>query len=85
MHHQHFQFPHIGHDDALESIGEHIPRFLIGTIPDGGHGNGTLETTTDAAVDTLGFTPGGTHDAHELIGLMAGELFGSLFDDGFFT
>merc|ERR1719253_1967505 len=57
VHHEHFQITGVRNNNTLESIGEDITGLLVGAVSDGGHGESTLETTTDTSINTFGFTP----------------------------
>ena len=81
VHHEHLELGDVGDDDGLEAVGVDVAGLLVGAIADGGHGDGTLEATADASINTLGLPPGGVADADELVRLMPGELLGSLLDD----
>lgn len=83
VHHEHFQFCDVVDNDSLKSMGVHISCNLVTTISNTGHGNGTLETTTDSPIDTLWLTPGRSTNSPEQIRLMTSELLRSLFHDGF--
>ena len=81
VHHKHLQFRYIVDKDTLESVGVDVSGGLIGTVTDTGHRDCSLESTTDASINTLGFAPRGIADAHKLIGLMPSELLRSLLDN----
>ena len=81
VHHEHLELGDVRDDDGLEAVGVDGAGLLVGTVTDGGHGDGTLEAAADASINTLGLPPGGVADADELVRLMPGELLGSLLDD----
>ncbi len=81
VHHEHFQFGNVVDNNALESVGADVSGGLIGTVTDAGHRDRSLESTTDASIDTLGLAPRGIPDANKLVGLMPGELLCSLLDN----
>jgi len=85
VHHEHIELSNIIHNDRLEAIGVDVTGGLVTTVSNARHGESSLESTSDATIDTLGFTPGGTGNALELIGLVTGEFFGALFDDCLFV
>jgi len=81
VHHKHLQLGNIVDDNTLKSIRTDVSGRLIGTVSDTGHGNGSLESTTNASINTLGFAPRGIANTHKLIGLMPSELLRSLLDN----
>jgi hypothetical protein len=85
VHHEHFQLLYIVDDNLLESVWTDISGLFIRTITDTRHRNGTLKTTTNTSINTLGFAPRGITDTHELIRLVASELLCSLLDDRLFV
>lgn len=46
-------------ENLLESVGEHVTDVLGVSVTDVGHQSLSLETTTDAVINTLGLTPVG--------------------------
>ena len=81
MHHKHLQFLDIVDNYGSESMWVNVTCLLVGTIADARHRNGTLETTTDTSINTLGFPPGRIANTHKLVRLMPGELLSPLFDN----
>ena len=81
VHHKHFQFGNIVDNNALESVGADVSGGLVGTVSDARHRDGSLESTADTSINTLGLAPRGVADANKLIGLMPGELLCSLLDN----
>jgi len=57
-----------------------MTRLLVGSITNLGHRQLTFETTTNAVINTLGFTPAFS-DFDVTIGLVSLELVGSLLDN----
>jgi hypothetical protein len=81
VHHKHLQLGTIVDNDGFESVRVDVTGLLIRTVTDAGHGEGTLKTTTDTSINTLGFAPRSTADSHKQIRLMAGELLCALLDN----
>lgn len=81
VHHEHLQFGNIVDNYTLESVGADVSGGLIRTVTDAGHRDGSLESTTDTSIDTLGLAPRRVPNTDKLIGLMPGELLRSLLDN----
>lgn len=81
VHHKHFQFSNVVDNNTLESVGADVSGGLIGTVSDARHRDGSLESTADTSINTLGLAPRGVANANKLIGLMPGELLRSLLDN----
>ena len=60
--------------DGLESVGTDISGLLVGSVTDARHRDGSLESTTNTSINTLGLAPGRVSDANELVRLVASEL-----------
>ena len=74
VHHEHLQFLDIVDNDGLESVWADISGLLVGSVTDARHRNGSLESTTNTSIDTLGLAPGRVSDTNELVRLVASEL-----------
>jgi hypothetical protein len=85
VHHEHLQLSTIVDNDGFESVRVDVAGLLIRTVTDTGHREGSLETTTDTSINTLGFAPRRTADSHKQIRLMASELLCSLLDNRLFV
>jgi hypothetical protein len=57
VHHQQVQLGQVGNDELLEAGGHQVTGQLVVTITNLGHGNLTLETATNAVINTLGLSP----------------------------
>lgn len=80
MHHKHLKLLGVVHDELVEAIGEKVAGGLVGSVTDGGLGDGTLEATTHARVDTLGLSPGVAELLESLV-MVTLEGLGALLDD----
>ena len=57
VHHKQFKILDITHSELVESVGKHELRRRIRTVANVGHKGGTTETTSAAAINTLGLSP----------------------------
>ena len=57
VHHEHLKLTGVIDDDRFEAIRVDIACPFVTSVPNTGHGNCTLESSTDAAVDTFGLSP----------------------------
>lgn len=72
MHEEELDVLGVVDEESLVAGGHHVTGLLVGTVTDGGHSNNTLETATNAVVNSLGLAPRGT-DTHEPITLVTVE------------
>ena len=72
MHHQELKVLDVVDKERLVARGHHVAGLLVGAIADLGHVLAATEATTDAVVNTLGFSPARV-EALEAIGLVAEE------------
>jgi hypothetical protein len=87
---KHLKLLGIVDDNLAESVGHHVASGCVGTETNSGHGLVSLETTTDAIVNTTGLAPAGLHkirytmgrrkylDSLELVALKANKLLRAL-------
>eukprot|EP00639_Heterosigma_akashiwo_P033825 CAMPEP_0194742558 /NCGR_PEP_ID=MMETSP0296-20130528/99824_1 /TAXON_ID=39354 /ORGANISM="Heterosigma akashiwo, Strain CCMP2393" /LENGTH=103 /DNA_ID=CAMNT_0039654493 /DNA_START=1944 /DNA_END=2256 /DNA_ORIENTATION=- len=57
VHHEKLKLSHVVHQELEEPIGKHVAGLLVGPVADLGHGDGALEATSDAGVNTLWLSP----------------------------
>ena len=57
VHHKHLQLINVVDDSALKTIGMDVTSLLVASVTDGGHGDGTTETSANTSVNTLGLAP----------------------------
>ena len=72
VHHQELKVLDVVDKERLVARGHHVAGLLVGAIADLGHVLAATEATTDAVVNTLGFSPARV-EALEAIGLVAEE------------
>lgn len=81
VHHQQFQLLGVVDKELVETVGKKISGGLVRAITDLRLRDGTLESSSDARVNTLLLSPRGTTNAPELLVLMSLEGLGSLLED----
>lgn len=57
MHQEQLNVLGVVDEESLVAGGHHVAGLLVATITNGRHGNGALEASADAVVDTLGLAP----------------------------
>jgi hypothetical protein len=81
VHQEKLNIANVADEESLVAGRSHEAGLSVGTIANRGHSNGTAESSSDSAVDTLGLAPAGVH-ALEAIRLMPLEALRALLDDG---
>ena len=67
VHHKHFQLRDVVDDNRFETVGVDVSGGFIRTVSNTGHGEGTLESTANTSINTLGLAPGRIADSDELV------------------
>ena len=57
VHQEHFQIGNVFDQEFLESIGHQVAGLGVGAVANLGHGDLSLESTTDSVINTFGFSP----------------------------
>jgi hypothetical protein len=83
VHHKHFQLSSVVDNNSLESIRVDVTGLFVGTVTDNRVRDGSLESTTDATINTPSITPSGILNTIKKITLVTSELLGALLHHSF--